>query len=188
MTNLNRCRVSLSGAAGLPGVATHYFDASVTDVTPIRVFWDTVKSAFPTSVNIQVANSGDTIDPADGKIIGAWSGPAQAVITGTGSGSWLSTAGIVVEWICSTPVNGRRPLGKTFIVPAVVLMFDASGTVTNTVVTSFQAAGLALVQTLGGGGALSIWHRPKGTAPGLDCRVSNARVPDKQVVLRSRRA
>lgn len=169
-------------------MATHYFDSSVTDVSPIRVFWDAVKSAFPLAVNIQVANSGDTINPDDGKIIGAWSGPAQTVVVGTGSGSFLSTAGIAVEWICSTPVNGRRPLGKTFIVPCVTTLFDSSGTIANATVTAFQAAGLALVQSLGGGGALSIWHRPKAGHGGLDCRVSNARVPDKQVVLRSRRA
>lgn len=188
MTNLNRCRVSLTGAAGLPGVATHVFDSSVTDVTPIRTFWDAMKVAFPATVSIQVANSGDTFDPVTGNLLSAWSGPPQAVISGTGAGAYMSTAGIVVEWITTQVVNGRRPLGKTFIVPCVANLIDTSGTIANATVTAFQAAALTMVQSLGGGGALSIWHRPVNGAGGQDCRVSNTRVPDKQVVLRSRRA
>jgi hypothetical protein len=189
MANMNRCRVALTGVAGLPGVATHYFDTSVTDVSPIRVFWDSVKSAFPTSMQIQVANSGDTIDASNGNIVGAWSGPAQTVVAGSGgAGSYTSTAGIVVEWICPDPINGRRPLGKTYLVPCMAALFDSSGTIANTTVTTFQAAGLALVQGLGGGGALKVWHRPKNGVGGSAAAVSNCRVPDKQVILRSRRA
>jgi hypothetical protein len=186
---MNRCRVSLTGVAGLPGVATHYFDASVTDVTPIRTFWDAVKTQFPNSANIQVANSGDTINPVDGKIVSAWSGTPQAVIVGTGGvGTFMSTAGIVVEWVCSDPINGRRPLGKTFLVPCITSLFDSAGTIANATVTAYQAAGLALVTGLGGGGALRVWHRPKNGAGGQAVGVVNCRVPDKQVVLRSRRA
>lgn len=186
---MNRCRVALTGVAGLPGVATHYFDTSVTDVSPIRVFWDTVKATFPTSMQIQVANSGDTIDAATGAIVGAWSGPAQAVVAGSGgAGSWMSTAGIAVEWICPDPINGRRPLGKTYLVPMMSALADSSGTIVNTTVTSYQAAGLALVQSLGGGGTLKVWHRPVNGVGGAAAAVSNCRVPDKQVILRSRRA
>jgi len=90
--------------------------------------------------------------------------------------------------VCSDPINGRRPLGKTFLVPCITGLFDSSGTIANATQTAYQAAGLALVQGLGGGGALRVWHRPVNGTGGLAVGVVNCRVPDKQVVLRSRRA
>ena len=183
---LNRCRVVLSGAAGLPGIATHYFGSSVTDMSAVRTFWDALKANFPNSVNIQVPSSGDTINEATGAITGAWSGPAQAVLQGLGGvGSYLSTAGVMIRWTTPEVIQGRRPIGKTFLVPAMTGLFDSAGTIANATLTSYQAAAAALIAAYAG--EMKIWHRPNAKGPGTAATITAAAVPDKQVVLRSRR-
>ena len=105
---LNRVRVALTGVSGLPGVATFHFGSSVTDMTALRTFWDAIKIVFPNTMSIGVPNSGDTIVEDSGQISGAWSGPAQAAVQGTGGvGAYLSTAGAMVRWTTPQVVNGR---------------------------------------------------------------------------------
>lgn len=183
---MNRCRVSLTGVGGLPGVATFYFGSSTTDMSALRTFWDAVKANFPNAVQIQVANSGDTINETTGVITGAWSGPSQAVIVGTGGvGSYLSTAGAMIRWNTPQVVDGRRPIGKTYLVPAMNGVFDSAGTIANASVTAYQAAAAALITAYAG--EMKIFHRKNAKGVGVACTITSATCPDKQVVLRSRR-
>lgn len=185
---LNRVRVALSGVSGLPGVATHYVGTSVTDQTAIRTFWDSVKGMFPNGVSIQVANTGDTINEDSGIITGSWAGVAQAVITATGgAGTWNSATGPMVRWNTPQVVNGRRPIGKTFLVPSPTAIIGSNGQINSTNVTTIQNAATALVVALGG--ELKIFHRPTGTPAhgGVSCTVTAASVSSKAMVLRSRR-
>lgn len=183
---MNRARVVLSGVGGLPGVATFYFGSSTTDMTALRTFWDAVKANFPNAVQIQVPNSGDTINETNGQITGAWSGPAQSVIVGTGGvGSYLSTAGAMIRWNTPVVINGRRPIGKTYLVPAMTGVFDSAGTIANANVSTYQTAAAALITAYAG--EMKIFHRPNTAGVGVACTITAATCPDKQVVLRSRR-
>lgn len=183
---LNRARVSLQGVAGLPGVATFYFGSSTTDMTALRTFWDAVKANFPNTMTIQVPNSGDTINETNGQITGAWSGPAQTSVIGTGGvGGYLSTAGAMVRWTTPQVVDGRRPIGKTYLVPAVLGIFDSAGTIATASLNAYQAAATALITAYAG--EFKIFHRPNTKGVGVACTITSATIPDKQVVLRSRR-
>lgn len=176
----------MSGVSGLPGVATFHFGSSVTDMGALRTFWDAVKVVFPNTMQIQVPNSGDTINEDTGQITGAWSGPTQAVIQGTGGvGSYLSTAGAMIRWTTPLVVNGRRPIGKTFLVPAMTGIFSSSGTIAGATLTTLQNAASALVVAYAG--ELKTYHRPVAGHGGVGATVTAGTAISKQVVLRSRR-
>lgn len=185
---LNRVRVAITGATGLPGVATFHFNSSTTDMGALRTFWDAVKANFPNTVTISIPNVGDQISDDSGQITGAWAGPQQTNVVGTGGvGGYLSTAGTMIRWTTPQVVNGRRPIGKTFLVPAITSQFSPSGTITSASVTAFTTAAQALVVAYAG--EMKIYHRPTGTPPhgGVACTIINGVCINKQVVLRSRR-
>lgn len=183
---LNRVRVALTGAGGLPGVWTFHFGTSATDMTALRTFFDAIKSVFPNTVVIGVPNAGDTINEDSGQIEGAWTGPTQASVIGTGGvGAYLSTAGAMVRWNTPLVVNGRRPIGKTFLVPCMASHFSSAGTMAGAIVTTIQTAAQALVVAYAG--ELKVYHRPKDGHGGVGATIIAATVPGKQVVLRSRR-
>jgi hypothetical protein len=155
-------------------------------MTALRTFWDAVKATFPNTMQIGVPNAGDTINEDTGQIQGAWSGPAQASIQGTGGvGSFLSTAGAMIRWTTPQVVNGRRPIGKTFLVPAMTSVFSSSGQIASATLTSLQSAATALVVAYAG--ELKTYHRPKAGHGGVGCTITAGTAIGKQVVLRSRR-
>jgi hypothetical protein len=176
----------MTGVAGLPGVATFYVGTAVTDMSPFRTFWDAVKSTFPNTWVISVPNAGDVLNEDTGQIQGAWSGPTQTNVVGTGGvGAYLSTAGAMVRWTTPQVVDGRRPIGKTFLVPAMTSIFSSAGTIASAQLTTIQTAASALVVALAG--ELKIYHRPKDGHGGVGCTVTAGTAISKQVVLRSRR-
>lgn len=183
---LNRVRTTLTGLGGLPGVSTFYFDSTTTDMTGVRTFWDSIKGLIPTGVSIAVPNSGDQFTEGTGTITGSWSGPAQATVASTGgAGAYLATAGAMIRWTVAGVVDGRRPIGKTFIVPVSTSVFSSSGTIAAGTVTTVNAAITALLSTYGG--AMKLWHRPNAKGAGSQLTILSGQCINKQVVLRSRR-
>lgn len=183
---LNRVRVGLTGVGGLPGVSTFYFDSTTVDMTALRTFWVAAAALMPNGVIIAVPNSGDQFQEATGVITGTWSGPAQATVSATGgSGSFSSTSGAMIRWTPNGVVDGRRPIGKTFIVPAVVTVFSTSGTVTSGNVTAMTTAATTLLTSYGG--SMKLWHRKNEKGAGQQMTILSGACSNKQVVLRSRR-
>lgn len=183
---LNRVRCTFTGVTGLPGVATFHVGSGVTDMTPIRTFWNAIAGVFPNALIIGTPNSGDTINEATGQITGAWTGPVQTSVIGTGGvGSFSPTIGPMVRWITPQVVDGRRPIGKTFLVPSSTSIIATSGTFTSAIVTTIANAAVALVVALAG--ELKTWHRPNTKGPGVACTITGASVTGKHMVLRSRR-
>jgi hypothetical protein len=183
---LNRVRLTMSGVGGLPGLATFHFGSAVTDMTALRTFWDSVKSNFPNTFVLSIPNSGDTINEDTGQIQGAWSGPTQANVVGTGgTGSYLATAGPMIRWTTPQVVNGRRPIGKTYLVPAMTTQFSSAGTIQSAVATSLTTAAQALVVAYAG--EMKTYHRPVAGHGGVGCTITAGQCTGKQTVLRSRR-
>lgn len=183
---LNRVRCPFSGVGGLPGVATFHVGSGVTDMSPIRAFWLAIAGVFPNSLIIGTPNSGDTINEATGQITGAWTGPIQSSVVGTGgAGAYSPTIGPMVRWITPQVVDGRRPIGKTFLIPSSSSIQSTAGTFTSAIITTIANAAVALVVALAG--ELKTWHRPNAKGPGVACTITGASVSGKQMVLRSRR-
>lgn len=156
-------------------------------MTALRTFWDAAKSVFPNTVTIVVPSNGDTINDDSGQITGAWTGTAQAPIAGTGGvGSYMSTAGAMVRWTSPAVINGRRPIGKTFLVPCMASAIG-NGVISSAITTPITTAAQALVVAYAG--EMKIYHRPTGEPPhgGVAATIIAGTCINKQVVLRSRR-
>lgn len=184
---------------GSPGVSVFYGDAATMQplVTGLKTFFDQFSTFVPSGLSISVPNSGDLLDEATGTITGAWSLPtAPNPTTMTGTGVYAGNAGMVVHWLTTTVLDGRRARGRTFIVPLVSGAYDSQGSLTTTAVGAAQSAATALVTAASG--SLTVWHRPKFQKPkttpptiirqGSKAVVTSAKVPDLAVSLRSRRA
>jgi len=182
---LNRVRVLWQNFPGAPGYSNHYVGSAVTAQTELRTFYDALKGFLPSGLTIQVPSSGDQIEEATGQITGVWSGAAQTIITANGTGTYPGSAGACVNWRSDAIVAGRRPMGRTFLVPLVGGSFETNGTIATATIAAIVAAGTTLITNLGD--QLKIWNRPTPTRAGGQSRVISAQVPDLAVVLRSRR-
>jgi hypothetical protein len=189
MANMFRMNCAWQNWPGAPGVSTFYIDTA-TDISTatdaIRAFWNSLVTLLPSGLTIQVPAVGDTISDTDGSIVGAWSdGTPVTVVTGTGAGAYAGNAGLVVHWLTTGVVNGRRVRGRTFVVPVISTAYDTAGSISAATLTTVNNAASTLVAAIGAG--MRIWHRPAPPAAGSSFDVESARVPDLAVSLRSRR-
>ncbi len=185
---MNRCRVLWSNFPGAPGYSNFYIGTTITDHTPIRTFFNALITYLPASVQITVPTSGDQISEATGVITGSYSATVTGgVVTATSAntGAYSGGSGAVCEWTTSALIRGRRPLGKTFVVPGYGTMFDANGSLSSGFITALNTAGTNLIAALSG--ELKVWSRPTPSMAGANVTITACRVPDLAVVLRSRR-
>lgn len=182
---MNRVRVLWQGFPGAPGYSNHYVGSLVTAQSAIRAFYATVAPYLPNNLTLTIPASGDQVSEATGKIIGVWSGTPQTVVTATGSGNFSGSSGAIVNWRSSAIVNGRRPIGRTYLVPIIAGSYDATGTLATATLAGIQGAADALIVALAG--ELKVWSRPTATIAGSANAVITAQVPDMAAVLRTRR-
>jgi hypothetical protein len=187
-------RIISSGFSGATGYTNLYFSSvTATNLNAVRALIDALKTFIPTGVTYTFPTSGDTIDETDGHLLGGWSAVAPAPVVGTGSGGYAGPAGFVLEWRIAGVVDGHRPIGKTFIVPAAGTSQSSAGQVAAATVT---AANAAIVAFLGASAGFTLWHRPVYdraatppvlTRPGGSFPIVSGSCAAKVVVLRSRR-
>jgi len=183
---------------GAPGVSTFYTGAAplAADLTAIRTFFNALAAGLPNTLTITVQGLGDIVDDSNGALVGSWTQTAPATVLGTSASGYASPVGSLVHWLTGAVVDGRRLRGTTYIVPTVN-NYDANGTLLGAWVTTLTTAANAMFVSLGSN--LVIWHRPKfgpkpvggGPRPiirtGSSSGATGVFVPDKSVVLRSRR-
>jgi len=182
---MNRVRVAWQNFPGAPGVSTFYVGSAVLAQSEIRAFFDALKAFLPSGLTLQVPNNGDQVDESTGLIVGAWTGAPQALITCTGTGNYPGSAGACVNWRTSLVISGRRPIGRTFLVPLTTGSFETNGSIAAATLTAIQTAANTLITNLAG--ELKVWSRPRPTIAGANVTVTSANVPDLAIVLRSRR-
>ena len=182
---MNRVRVLWQNWPGAPGYTNHYVGSAVLAQTALRTFYDAVKALVPTGLTMQVPSSGDQVNEATGAITGVWTGAAQAVVTGTSVSVYAGASGACVNWRTAQIIDGRRPMGRTFLVPLGSGAFETNGTLSATTLATIGAAATQLITDLSG--ELKVWHRPNSKGPGSNVTVLTAQVPDLAAVMRSRR-
>lgn len=193
---LNRVRVVWSQFSGQPGYTNFYFDsASAPPLAALTTLFTAFKAYVPVGLTWTVPNSGDTIDETTGHITGGWTGAVQTPVVGAGGGAnFVGSSGAVILWKTADPVNGRRPIGKSYIVPMSTGQFDTDGSLLLATVTGVLNAALTFVTAAGA--AFKVWHRPKYDntvdppvllTPGSAVTCIGATVPDLAAVMRSRR-
>jgi len=185
MTDLYRVRSTWTGFPGGPGVSTMYFVDMATALASVETFWLAIADRIPAGVNIQVESSGDVIDDATGNLTDSWTEDAIDIVHGTAGGSYSAPAGMVVDWLTSTVLDGRRLRGRTFIVPMSGGGYDNDGTPQAEFISDVLAAATALVAAQSS--SFYVWHRPLASRAGGAGLVTSARVPNFTAVLKSRR-
>lgn len=187
MANIQRIRVTLTGAQGLPGVSTFYALSGPNAVTDLQTFYTALVTFFPANVDILVEGSGETIDESTGDAVGSWSTAQPAGINATGAGGYAAPVGLLVSWITGIFVGGRRVRGHTFLVPMVNSKFDPDGQSTSAAASTIETAANALIAAHAGN--MLVYHREtaEGAADGTGVAMTSALVSRKATVLRSRR-
>lgn len=185
MANIRRYRVVWSGFTGSPGVSTFYFSGSVDPAPDLHTLFNAISAAFPSQVRWDFPTQGDTISDSNGALVGAFASAGAAQVPGSGSNLYSSATGIEARWNTGVVIGKRRLLGKTFLVPADGAAYG-SGVIVSGLVTTLQTAFTAWHSSTAGAAQL-VWHRPKAGVGGSSSPVSSVTIPNKIVVLRSRR-
>ena len=180
MTSIFRHRVVWTGFAGAPGFSNLYL--SSTGHNPdVRTLFNSVAAYVPSGVTFTFDALAAEIDSSTGDIISMTAAGAAAPVICAGAGNYALPSGAVVRWLTGQFVNGRQVQGRTFFVPFSGL--DSAGTLLAAAITALQGAAATYV----GANPAVVWTRPTPTVAGSVHSVTSALVPDKCVVLRSRR-
>lgn len=182
MTVLNQIRIQWNGLAGMPGVSTFYrTDEASVSMSTYKAFFDALVALFPVGLKIAYPTSGVKIDTATGQATGTWSAGAQTETAGTATAPFAAPCGALVNWHTGAYVGGRELRGKTFLVPIASTGYQTDGTLDPAFRSAIQNAATTLVTN--GTNAMSVYSRKSNTFGAI----ITASVPDKVVVLRSRR-
>ena len=184
MTNLYRVRSIWSGFPGGPGVTTMFFLDMATAIDAVHTFWSALAPKLPEDVHIQVQNFGDVISDETGELTDSWTADTVAVVTGGNTDKYAAPVGACVNWHTDTVVAGHRLRGRTFLVPLGASVFQTDGSLGAGDLAAIQGYADSLVASESS--SFVVWHRGTGT-DGSFGLITAAQVPDKAVVLRSRR-
>lgn len=157
---LDRVKVSLSGG-GVIGTAImnwYFTTATSTNLAAIATYLTAFKSYMPSGCVYAIPGNGDTINEVDGGLIGGWSSGGGTNVTSAGAGVSPGQAGGVIFWTAGAVVDGRRPKGRSVLVPLNSSAFATGGGMIAAWVTAAQNAASAFLTASSG---FSIWHRPK---------------------------
>lgn len=181
MALVDQVRVAWGNFPGQPAVSTFYFGtADAVQLGNLKSFFDAMTLMLPSGTTITYPSSGMRIDTSTGQPVSAWSATPPAASTMTGTSSYSGVSGAVVNWKTGVFLNGREVRGKTFLVPLVVGCYDTTGTINNTNLGQITAAATTLAGRVGGP---QVYSRKYATVAPM----TGVSVPDKAVVLRSRR-
>jgi hypothetical protein len=193
-------RTNWSGTTGGPGLTQMAIDdgtggawsSSAADLATaaVRSFWDGIRAFVPNEVTLLVQPSVDQYDASTGWLIHTTVAPTSpAPVSGSSSAAWAGAAGFKVDWNTGAIRNGRRIVGKTYVVPAAAI-YDTSGLLSTTPRNNVEAAANTLLSTLASAGmSMRVWTRPPtiGAPGGVSTAVQSAVVRNKTAIMRSRR-
>lgn len=183
-------------------MSTFYFVDAAAAQAPLRALLDLLKAEVPSPIQWTIEPNGDVLEDTTGTLTASWVGTAQAPVACTGSGNYAAPAGFMVKWNTSTVSSGNRIAGRTFFVPCSDRIEGSDGLL-NTTESIPRAADCQAFVTAQAGNML-VWGRPRAATPswtdvrgrvhaakaaraGVSAVVIGATIPDKPVVLTSRR-
>lgn len=186
-----------TGFSGAPGYSAFHYQPGLIDgglfgdiaqeiADRIDTAFQSLTSALPGDVSVQVEPEVEEIDETTGEILGFVAIDPAPPQSGVSSEGYSAASGAVVNWRTDDVRAGRRIRGRTFLVPLDGGSYDSDGTLTST----------ALGQIRNWAGFISngpydadfgVWSRPRDGAGGVFAPVTNFTVPDMAAVLRSRR-
>lgn len=199
---VDRIRVQWTGGRGGDGVSTFYALDGSTALAAVHDFFDALKALVPATIVWSFSPVGDTIDEESGVLTGSYSAIGESNVSATGSDTNVADpVGAVLRWETSQIRYGHRVRGRTFIVPGIKDMY-AAGTLNDSVVTQLEGYGNDMLAVVPDN--FVVWTRPflgtpawtdkygvthaaRAAHDGATSTITECTVPDKAVVLRSRR-
>lgn len=188
MALINRVRVAWTGIPAGPGVSTFYFAAGTVPGGSLRTLFTDFQNHIPTGITIVFPTVGDQLESTTGVIAGSWTaGPTTEVAGLAAAAPYSAVSGMCIDWLTASVVGGRRPMGRTFFVPLATTVYQNNGTILDSFLTVARAAASTFVTAMGSN--FVVYSRPNAALarPGAASPVVSSKVPDKAVVLRSRR-
>jgi len=195
MVAINRVRVAWTNWPGAPGLSTFYLASGTTNTAPLKTFFTAIKDLFPLNLTTDVPSSGDVIDSGTGLITGGWAGSGGGQsISAASSGGYAGGSGALIRWQTNAVLNGRRLVGRTYLVPLERGVYFTDGSLTTSAQGVISAAGQAMITAYAG--ALLVYGPPRDSGtngpndPGkaaINSPIISCLVPDLAAVMRSRR-
>lgn len=193
MANVLRVRTVWTGFPGAPGYTNMFFDAASGDnaaataaADVVTLFWQSLTTQFPSDVRWQVQSEVPLVDVASGQMVDQLTADTQPAVAGNGATQYSAPTGGIVDWVTSVFSNGRKIVGRTYLVPLGGNMYDGVGSLIPGALDAINQAAAALASTTPT--SMMVYSRPTAGRPiGQANAVTSVRVPDRACVLRSRR-
>lgn len=203
MTAIQRQRVVWTGFPGGPGLSTFYFADAASSQGDLHAFLTAVSGSLPNDVTLTIQPGGDVIEDTTGALTAVWAGTFQAPITPAGSViGYAAPVGMLHRWETLTIRAGSRLRGRTYLVPVRSDAYQDDGTILSAVLAGQVGAASTFVGAVTPN--LLVWQRPRAASAayvdghgkshkalasrlGSSAVVVTSSMPDKVVVLRSRR-
>lgn len=194
MPNIARIRALWTGFQGSPGYSNFYFSydgGTPSDLnaygTDVATLFTAVRTFLPPDVTIAIQPNAVIIDAASGHPVGEELVGAVSGTTGQAPGVYAAPTGFCVHWLTGVYRTGRQIKGTTYFVPAGSSAFQSDGSIDPDALTSITNAAAAFIANQATP-KFGIWSRPhKGAADGSFTTANLGIVPDKAVIMRSRR-
>lgn len=173
LPNLYRLRSTIT-VGGVPCLFTTYWGnaglASGTAVATeaaarVRAFWNSLAGVIASSSVLAIDTNVAVLDPADGDLIGTFTGSAPATVTFTATGDnvpLMSQA--LLRYATGQFINGRALVGRSFI-PGLVETGAAGAGPTVSVQAAINTAAGLLGTTVTTAITQAVWHRPTPALP-----------------------
>lgn len=193
-----------SGTTGGLGYTNLFYNATagtgseaLAAVNKSRTLFQGVGAYIPPNVSVSPHTDVRLIEDTTGDLVNIFTATGITPVPGTASDPHYSGAsGACVDWLTGVLHGKHMMVGRTFFVPTSWVVFDTNGTLTGQAVTDIALA--AEAHRTASGPVFGVWGRPRKEKPkpgggvipaltGLFAPAISSRVPDKAVVLRSRR-
>jgi hypothetical protein len=192
-----------TGFPGSPGYTTLFFDGATDSptgalaaATKSRLLFAGITGGLQSNTTIGLVTDVRVLEDTSGDVLSIYTVSGIASVTGSGGEAYAGPVGSCVDWITTTLHEGRRMQGRTFVVPCNSAVYDTNGSLSGSWITTLATAAEAM--RTASGPAFGVWGRPrkaqvaplppKPAVDGLWGPAVSSRIPDKAVVLRSRRA
>jgi hypothetical protein len=190
-----RIRVDWSGWAGAPGYTTMFADTVESAdqfASEVRLFFQTAlsdvsldMSYLPGGVKITFPTTLDRVDADTNNMIGTVAVSPLGQLVGTGTNLFAGGAGCCVTWKTGDFHDGRRVVGRTFLIPLNGSAYDFDGTLG----TAFLAKVRQAATSYATSGTINpmVMSRVTPTHPGGAHTIIAGTVSDRSSGLRTRR-
>jgi hypothetical protein len=181
------------GGTGLPGYSKFRFIGELTGAqlnaaaANLQTFLTVVRANIPSTVTLEM-QSGVSVHADDGTLTAEGSiGTLPPPLAGAAAAGYSAASGFMVLWNTGAINGGKKVRGRTYFVPVTIGMFQNDGTIVDSTRTTLLAAANAFATSVPSP-AVNSRARPSNPAAGNQTTaIISAAIPDKQVVLRSRR-